>query len=314
MGLVSAALVCLLSSCTAKPLFLFFLDTYTAQLQPGLVGDGRPLARELEPNFRTATAVRSPGREAEKELRSLLVGRRPSAVYLGPLFSLDANRLAGDFPGVTFVRPSGAGDGQGPSVPNWIRLQADYGPAMQEAGGLAARLAVEPAFLERIGGGPGGTAAVGVGILVSESTPWLQDRVAAFRDGFLAAGAVGEPVYRQVDSPNDRVRARQVLEEMRQEGASIFLLLTYSLTGFCLEYLQKESAVAIVQDATAAAAYPSAVVLYLEEDMAGALQELRDLPWGRPGRPRVVAVPVRLRVGPAAAGLPAALTAGINGP
>jgi hypothetical protein len=312
------AVVFLLSSCTAKPLFLFFLDTYSAQLQPGLAAGRRPLARELEPEFQTATAVRALGAEAEKELRALLASRRPSVVYLSPLFSLDANRLATDFPDVTFVRPGDPGRGSTPGTPGWLTVRFDYRPAMQAAGRLAARLAGDPAVMERLAAGSGGRTAVGTGILVSESAPWLQDRVAAFSEGFSGAGT-GAPVYRQVDSANDRVRARQLLEEMRQEGVGIFFLLTYSLTGYCLEYLQKEGAVAIVQDATAAAAYPDTVLLYFDEDMAKALRELRGLvpqqsPPGRAGASRVVSVPVRLREGPALRGLPAALREGIDGP
>jgi len=297
---IPAAVVLLLASCNVRPLFLFFLDPYTAQLEPGLAEGKRPTAQSLEPEFRTAAVVRPLGAEAQKELGGLLAGRRPSVVYLSPLFNLDPDRLLAEFPQTTFVRPGRPVSGAG-----WVAVNVDHQPAMRAAGRVAARVA------ERAGRG-------GAGILVAGSAPWLQERVAAFREGFSGEGGAAELLYRQIDGANDRVRARQLLEEMRQEGAGVFVLLTYSLTGFCLEYLQKQGALAVAQDPAAAAAFPDAVLLYLEEDTAEELRAVRDLLMeaaaaGEGTAPRVITVAVRLRAGPALQGMPPEILAGLQG-
>lgn len=280
-GLAPIAALAALSCCTAAPRFLFFLDPYTAQLRPAL-------EREVEPAFRAATVVRPIGEQAERDLRGLLAGRRAAVVFLSPLFDLDLDRLAGEFPDALLVRPEVAHGGPAPAGSLWLRLRFDYAEAMREAGSLAARLAADP---------------VRVGVLISETAPWLEQRVAAFREGLAEAGEEGLLLWRQVDSANDRVKARRLLEEMRREGAGVFLLLTYSLTGFCLEYLSREGALAIAQDAAAAEAYPETVAAYFEEDTAEALRRLRLLAQQEPGA-GVLSVPARLRTGPAGASAP----------
>lgn len=287
-GLVPIAALVALACGTSAPRFLFFLDPYSAQLQPGL-------AREVEPAFRAAMVVRPIGQEAERDLRGILAGRRPSVVFLSPLFDLDLEALAGEYPEVLFVRPETAPGGAGPPRASWLPLRFDYAAAMREAGRHAARLASDPALGIRLGASS--AAPVRVGILVSESAPWLQQRVTAFRQGLAEAGETRQALYRQVDSVNDRVKARRLLEEMRAEGAGVFLLLTYSLSGFCLDYLGKEGALAIAQDAAAAAAYPETVAAYFEEDTADALRRLRQLAQEGPA-PEVLSVAARLRPTP----------------
>lgn len=267
-GLIALVALAALSCSSSVPRFLLFLDPYSAELQPGL-------ATELEPEFRAAEVVRPLGEDAERELRALLVSRRPAVVLVSPLFDLDLDRLAAEFPGSRFVRAESAPGAPAAAAAEWLHLQFDYLEAMREAGRLAARLAENPALSDRLGGNTAGRT--GVGILVSEVTPRLQERIAAFRAGFAEVRGSDQLLYRQVDSANDRVKARRLLEEMREEGAGVFLLLTYSLTGFCLEYLGKQGALAVAQGPAAAAAYPEVVAAYFEEDTAAALRELRGL-------------------------------------
>lgn len=294
------AFLLLLGSCSAQPLFLFYLDTYSAELEPALAARRRPMAAALQPEFRTAAVVRPLTTAAEKDLRSLLAVRRPAVVYVSPLFGVDARGLLTDFPGVVFVGARQAGAG-----PGWIAAEPDFGKSLRAAGRLAAGLA------EGLGGSEGSTR---VGILAVGSAYRLGERIAVFREGYVDGGGPGSPLYRQLDSPNDRVRARQLLEEMRQEGAGLFLLLTYSLTGFCLEYLQKQGGRAIAQGPQAAAAFPEAVLLYFEEDTSELLRAVRDfarrgLLSARDTVPAVVSSPVRLRPGPALQALPAEVLA-----
>jgi hypothetical protein len=83
---------------------------------------------------------------------------------------------------------------------------------------------------------------------------------------------------------------------MRGEGVAIYMLKTYALTGFCLEFLRAEGGVAILEQGAGRSAFPAQVVLWLEEDLVGALRNLATAAEGEP-----ISGPVRLRPGAALA-------------
>jgi hypothetical protein len=101
-------------------------------------------------------------------------------------------------------------------------------------------------------------------------------------------------VERTIGSQSDTGQARRVLEGMRQDGVALFMLKTYSLSGFCLELLRGEGGTAILEQAAGSRAYPEQVVFWMEEDLVGALRGLAALPEGQQATG-----PVHLRPGAA---------------
>jgi hypothetical protein len=102
---------------------------------------------------------------------------------------------------------------------------------------------------------------------------------------------------KEVGNLTDRVKARRLLDGMRDEAVAIVLLKTYVLSGFCLEYLAKEGGVAVVQGPISDQAYGDTVLLVFVDDFIGAMRQMaetmdREAPAGTLER---VNAPVRLQ-------------------
>jgi hypothetical protein len=122
----------------------------------------------------------------------------------------------------------------------------------------------------------------------------------AFREGFLAEGGADLLVERTIGSLSDTGQARRAMEQMREDGVALFMLKTYTLSGYCLEFLRAEGGVAFLEEGAGRRAFPGQVVLWLEEDLVGALRSLASTPQGEP-----VTGPVRLHAGAALRSSPA---------
>jgi hypothetical protein len=145
-----------------------------------------------------------------------------------------------------------------------------------------AALLENAVFLDRIGqrgASQSSTAAVEprVGILTAVRSEAIQRESAAFVEGFSRFGSPERVEIRDIGNLTDRVRARRLLEEMKEEEVAIVFLKTYVLSGFCLDYLAKESGVAIVEGPVSDRAYGDTVLLMLVDDFVGALQQMADI-------------------------------------
>ncbi len=281
----------LLLSCRPLPSLLVLLDPYSAELLQAEGLDAASLKRELRSSYRLRVSILEAQAEVAAEVERLARASSPDWVFLGPLLPLDAEALAARLPEVRFVREQ--------AVParaaNLRPLRFRREEAFRDAGIVAARLLTRPALRAVLGEGPV-RGAPKAGVLQAVSTPQGALDAQAFREGFLREAGAELLVERTIGSLSDTGQARRVLEKMREEGVTLFLLKTYALSGFCLEFLRSEGGVAILEQGAGRRAFPAQVVLWLEEDLAGALRSLASTP-----EAEVVAGPVRLRPGEALA-------------
>jgi hypothetical protein len=279
----------LLLSCRPLPSLLLLLDPYTAEL---LAAGGRNeagLRRELRSDFRLRVRTLEPQSEAASEAERLVQAAGADWVFLGPLLPLDAEALAARFPEVRFLREQA----NPPFAPNLRSLHFRWEEAYRGAGAVAGRLVASPSLRQLLGEGSSRGPAK-AGLLLSVPTPRGRLQAEAFREGFLAEAGADLLVERTIGSQSDTAQARRVLEEMRQDGVALFMLKTYALSGYCLEFLRAEGGRAILEQAAGSRAYPDQAVLWMEEDLVGALRGLASAPEGQP-----VSGPVRLHPGEA---------------
>jgi hypothetical protein len=137
-------------------------------------------------------------------------------------------------------------------------------------------------------------------VLQAVSTPQGARDAEAFREGFLREAGPDLLVERTIGSLSDTGQARRAMEQMREDGVALFMLKTYTLSGYCLEFLRAEGGVAFLEEGAGRRAFPGQVVLWLEEDLVGALRSLASTPQGEP-----VTGPVRLHAGAALRSSPA---------
>lgn len=290
-----AILFPMLLSCRPTPSLLLLLDPYSAQLLAAEGWDEAALSRGLRSDFRVRVRTLDVQAEAAAEAERLARASGPSWVYLAPLLPLDAEALAARLPGVRFLSEQ-AGT---PQAPNLYRLHFRRVEAFRDAGLVAARLVVRPSLRPVLGEGRA-RGAPKAGLLQAVPTPQGTLEAEAFREGFLAEAGADLLVERTIGSLSDTGQARRVLERMREDGVVLFMLKTYALSGYCLEFLRSEGGVAFMEEGAGRRAFPEQVVLWMEEDLVGALRTLASTPEGQ-----LVTGPVRLRPGAALRSSPA---------
>jgi hypothetical protein len=285
----------LLLSCRPLPSLLVLLDPYTAELLAAEGLDAAALRRELRAAYRVRVQVLDPLAEAAAEAERLARASEAGWVFLSPLLPLDAEALASSLPEVRFLREQPLP----PRAPNLRRLRFQREEAWRAAGTIAARMLIRPS-LRAVLGGDQARGAPKAGLL--QAVPTLQGglEVEAFRQGFLAEAGPELLVERTIGSLTDTGQARRLLESMREEGVAVFMLKTYALSGFCLEFLRAEGGVAFLEGSAGRGAFPDQAALWLEEDLLGALRNLGSTVAGEP-----VLGPVRLRPGAALRSSPA---------
>ena len=310
-----------LTACSPAPRFLFYLDPYSAELLEAR-GLGRSAIQKIfpegiEPRLEIASTAklsdpdrngRSPSAqpgsadsESFERLAESIARLRPRWVYLSAAHSFTGSRLASSFPDTLFIRDGFTGGPawgttEGPN--NQLRVVYQWELAFREAGEALGRLVALPRFQERIGEPVQDIRPLRVGILVAESNDRVESEIDEFRAGFIRFADPDLLDRKDVGSLTDRVNARRLLDRMKEEGTAVFLLKTYTLTGFCLEYLQKEGGAAIVDSELAYRAYPEAVLLVLEEDFQQAIRNVLEhtvsSSGSRSSAETVVTAPVRL--------------------
>jgi hypothetical protein len=164
----------------------------------------------------------------------------------------------------------------GASSANQIALVYDREQANFEAGRAIAALLGDAAFLQRIGIAQPDFDKARLGILVAVNDELLEREVDAFVEGFSTLEDPQRIETKQIGNLTDRVKARRLLDGMKEEAVAIVLLKTYVLSGFCLEYLAKESGVAVVEGPIPDQAYGDTVLLMLVDDFIAALKGMAE--------------------------------------
>jgi hypothetical protein len=298
-------LASLLAGC-ARPALLFLLDPYSQALLRGQGREEARLGEALPQGVRGRVEVVAADGGAEPRLCDLVARWRPQVVFLSAPLAALARSLPAQFLQTRFVA-------EGPwltPADNVYSLVYEEEEAWRQAGlEVAARIADPRAGLSGSAGaglssGGGAGPAPPVGILAASPGKPARLRIEAFRRGLAEGILAGEwagnpeaasPLYRELDSLTDQAAARRAVERMRQDGVSVFLLETGSLTGFCLEVLQREGGVAVVRGGAGVEAYADVVLIAMEPDFDTAVGLMAALAAGDSSSSRVIGAPVRLR-------------------
>ena len=213
--------------------------------------------------------------QAEKVLRETLESHQPAITVVASLFTMDLARFAVDFPDSIFLQLDSQGSypklqNLGNASTNLIGHSFDRLPAFYQAGYAAARLLANPLFSEKHNtSGP-----VRVGVLAAELTPRGREEIRAFKEGFLKLADHSQLLTIEMPGMNDRVKAKEYIDNLKNKGVVIYLLKSYTLNSFYLDYLRKENGLAIVEDWQAAGSYSEAVLFSIEDNYQQALKTI----------------------------------------
>ena len=292
-----------LNACSPAGGLLLYIDPYEAEVLAGQGIDATVIKQSLPKNrnVRVETAPQLTEKvRALQRFHELVERSKPDWVFLSSAHPFDPGEVIAKYPDIRFFRVGDSGGSpMGAASTNQVALVYDRERANYEAGRAVAALLGDEDFLKQIGLAGPGAEKPRVGILSAVNTQMIQRESAAFVEGFSELADPERIEYGEIGNLTDRVKARRLLDGMREEAVAVVVLKTYVLSGFCLEYLSKETGVAVVEGPIPQQAYGDTVLLAFVEDFIGALERMaatmdQSPPAGTAGR---VDVPVLLQWG-----------------
>jgi len=277
----------LLGGCWNGRVLLFFEQPYWTSL-----GDDRPLRIRLErqalrDGYYPSLVIPAETEDPLTGLARDLSRRDFPAAIVSPLVSLTAVDLARRFPGTIFLLLGGARRDDLP--PNCIQILFDRSSAFRTAGFAAGQAVREE------DPNAGAEALVAKVAVLELSSLAADGEAGAFQAGVAEALDGAQPAARTVTEPVDRSAVQNTLQQMRRDGAEIFLLHLGALDAYGLQVLQDAGGSAVVADWESSQTNPRAVFLSVEEDVPDAIAAaLRTLK--RPADGRSVAGPTNTGV------------------
>lgn len=275
LAFVTPIILTTLGACSPAGRFLLYIDPYQFEVLGGQGIDRAAIRQSLPKDLNVRIEVAPPLTEQGEGLRrfqEVIERTKPGWVYLGPAHPFDPEAIISRYPDIQFFRE----DLTGASSANQIALVYDREQANFEAGRAIAALLGDAAFLQRIGIAQPDIEKPRVGILIAVSDTRVQREVDAFVEGFSTLEDPQRIETKQIGNLTDRVKTRRLLDGMKEEAVAIVLLKTYVLSGFCLEYLAKESSVAVVEGPIPDQAYGDTVLLMLVDDFIAALKGMAE--------------------------------------
>ena len=282
---------------------MLYIDPYEFEVLAGQGIDAAAIKQSL-PKTRNVRVESAPLLTEEGQalgrFRELIERAEPDWVFLSAAHPFDPEEVIPLYPDIRFFRVDNSGENpMDTASANQVVLRYDRERANYEAGMAVAALLGDADFLKRIGVSGPGAVTPRVGILSAVNTEIIRTESAAFVEGFSEFEDPQRIELREIGNLTDRVKARRLLDGMREEAVAVVVLKTYVLSGFCLEYLAKETGVAVVEGPIPDQAYGDTVLLALVDDFIGALEQMAATmdqapPAGTVGR---VNVPVRLQWG-----------------
>jgi hypothetical protein len=269
-----------LSACSHGGSFLLYIDPYAFEALGGQDIGAAAIRQSLPKDLGVKIEVSpqmSEAADAARRFQQVVEHTKPAWIYLSPGHPFNPGEIIPAYPEVRFFRERPAGEKfTGGSPANQIALVYDREQANYESGRAIAALLGDEQFLQQIGFGGSGTADPRVGILAAVNTEFVQREIDAFVAGFSELEDPQRVETKVIGNFTDRVKARRLLDGMREQAVAVVLLKTYVLSGFCLEYLSKSSGVAIVEGPIPGQAYGDTVLLVLMDDFIGALQRMAE--------------------------------------
>jgi hypothetical protein len=287
------------SACSPAGGFLLYIDPYESEVLAGQGIDAAAIRQALPKNRNVRVEVSPLLTEQDDALRhfgEVIERAEPDWVYLSSAHPFDPETVISRYPDIRFFREGTTReDSRGTPAVNQIVLVYDREQANYEAGRAIAVLLKDADFLERIGVAGPGELTPRAGIISAVSIATVQRENAAFIEGFSEIADPQRIEVREIGNLTDRVKARRLLDGMQEDAVAVVLLRTYALSGFCLDYLAKETGVAVVEGPIPEQAYGDTVLLTLVDDFIGALKQMAQTMDPAAGAVSRINAPVLLR-------------------
>ena len=248
-----------LTACSSHQLFLFYMEPYTWEILSSQ-GIGRQELKSILKSYgyRTELVIAQPDIDSEVRLKEIIRTEKPQRVFMSLFFPFNVSNIAPQFPEISFVQEEQLLETH--ELINVTQISFERKQAFYQAGLIVGRLIIKENELEK------------VGVLSSVLNETTRQEIAEFQKGFETSADPSHIVYKEIGNLTDRVKTRRMLEKMKEDGVVITLFKTYTLTGFCLDFLQKEGGVAVIEDWWGSGGYDDVVLLSIQEDFLGGVR------------------------------------------
>ena len=146
-----------------------------------------------------------------------------------------------------------------------------------EAGKICAEL-IEGGF-SSFSGDPAYTVnkETKIGILYYPRSRRVMENLDSFKKGFINHGKGIENesklIEAKINNLNNRQAAQHSLQDLKEKGAGLFILLTLDLTPYCLDILEKIGGIAVVENAENADIYKDVILFSIDRKPAEGIKE-----------------------------------------
>ncbi len=274
------------------------MDPYTWEALKSRSIEWKQLKSLLHDNgYRIRPVITEPGEDSEALLTDTIKENNPGQVFISSLFPFDIASFASRYPQILFIQEAGPASSRlksdettfnpgsrnqlsagspsgGLKTPNLVRIIYERNEALHLAGELVGRLFVDPSFERFFQYHFKKQYPLKAGILFYSLSETSRLEAAAFKEGFIKAADPGLLVVQEIDNLEDRAKTRRLLEKMKEDGVVITLLKTYTLNTFCLDFMQKEGGLAVIEDWPGFRVFEDVVLMSVEEDFIDTLKNL----------------------------------------
>jgi len=267
-------LIFLLISCRPAGIFVFFSDPYSwMYLQEKGLSTGEVTKLVEAGGYILKLVIAENPEQANKVLREALENYEPAITVVSSVIPMDLVHYAANFPDSIFVQLDSQGSSPKPqsfdnASANLIGHSFNRLTAFYQAGYAAARLLANPLLFKKFNT----SGLVRVGVLAAKLTPGGREEIRAFKEGFLKLADPSKLLTIEIPDINDRVKAREHIDNLKSQGVVIYLLKSYTLNSFYLDYLINKNGLAIIEDWQAAGSYSEAVLFSIEDNYQQALK------------------------------------------
>ncbi|MBN1698383.1 MAG: hypothetical protein JW881_12785 [Spirochaetales bacterium] len=112
------------------------------------------------------------------------------------------------------------------------------------------------------------------GIIVYALTEEMNRENEAFMNGFSTVLDESAIVLSEIENINDRVKIKNTIDDMRNDGVVIYFLRAFMMNSYCLEYLKDGGGLAILEEWNLSTGYDDIVLMSLDDDIGELIGEV----------------------------------------
>ena len=261
---------CLLihTGCFPHSSILFIYKNYTYELLESQPETREKLKKNCRVNGYTPHFIVIT-REGEKSIRNIINETEASVIYIDPLIRESPVKIAGQYTDKLFFTHNRDIGSRKP--PNLLTLHFNRRDAYNEAGIIAGKFLLHGIPEQKAGEMKTIRKA---GMIVYPASSEVQGESAEYISGFSTICSDDLFIYREVNNITDKVKIKNILDDMKNNGVVIFFFKVYSLNIYCLDYVKREGGYSIVENSSFHSGYEDILLFSIEDDFPMSLFEV----------------------------------------